>query len=66
MDPSAAMSWEGRKFLWDGRVYATADEAARVASGYEAERFEVRILEQDGTHLVYTRRVASQAAIAAS
>jgi hypothetical protein len=61
VSPSVAVSWEGRKFMWDGQVYATAGDAAGAAAGYEAERFEVRLVEQDGTFLVYTRRAAGEA-----
>lgn len=65
MSPSSTAIWEGRKFMWDGRVYATPEEAAGVVAGYENDRFEVRLVEQDGTFLVYTRRAVSQTAVSA-
>jgi hypothetical protein len=59
------MIHEGKKFMWDGRIHATAEDAAGIAGGYESDRFEVRILEQDGVFLVYTRRAVTEATVAA-
>jgi len=65
MSPSPALFQEGNKFMWDGRVYATAEEAARIAAGYENDRFDVRLHEENGAFLVYTRRAVTEAAGAA-
>ncbi len=62
MNPSLAVLFDGRNYLWDGQPCATAEEAARVAAQYERDRFEARILEQDGTFLVYTRRKVTESA----
>lgn len=64
MNPNPAMNHEGRRYMWDGRTYATAEEAAGIAAGYERDRFEVRLLEQDGAFLVYTRRAVTEATVA--
>jgi len=61
MNPNLAMIRDGKKFMWDGCPYATAEEASRAKAGYENDRFEVRLVEQDGTFLVYTRRAVKEA-----
>jgi hypothetical protein len=64
-NPDLARVEGGRKFLWDGRVYASRDEARAQAASYEADAFEVRLVEQDGQLFVYTRRPVKGAAEAA-
>ncbi|MGA8573648.1 MAG: hypothetical protein WBQ36_09525 [Desulfobaccales bacterium] len=50
---------EGRKFMWDGGNYATAEEARQVMEGYAKEGFEVQMFEEEGQFLVYSRRLAA-------
>ncbi len=50
--------FEGRRFYWDGRTYASPEEAAEAADGYREGGFEVRLLEEAEGHLVYSRREA--------
>jgi hypothetical protein len=64
MTPSLALFADGKKFMWDGRVYATREEAARAAEAYQQERFEVRTVEHGDGYLVYTRRVAAEVVVA--
>jgi hypothetical protein len=56
--PSARF-FDGRKFMQDGKVYAARQEAEGARDRYQADRFEVRLVEQDGAFLVYTRRVVT-------
>ena len=51
---------DGVKFMWDGRDYETADEAAKVKEEYEQEAFETRIVEEGDKYHVYTRRVVTE------
>ena len=54
---------DDKKFMWDGRDYASLEEAEEPRRGYQAEGFETRIVEEDECVHVYTRRVVSAAAI---
>jgi hypothetical protein len=63
MTPSSARIVGGKKFMWDGRVYSSADEAEKARSSYERDAFESWSCEEDGMFLVYTRRVVQQAAV---
>ncbi len=59
MKPGPARWFESRKFMWDGRVYASRDEAERTAAVYEGEKFEVRTVEEEGHLVLYTRRAVA-------
>ncbi len=60
MSANLAMISDGKKFMWDGRLYATKEEAAGAEQSYRNDGFEVRLVQQDKNFLVYTRRVVKQ------
>ncbi|MGA7079612.1 MAG: hypothetical protein ACLPZJ_05270 [Terriglobales bacterium] len=60
MSPDLTMITEGKKFLWDGQLYESKEEAARVADSYRSENFEVELAEEDGKFLVYSRRTVKE------
>lgn len=63
MGPPSFRVLENKKFMWDGATYADEAEASRVAEKYRAQRFEARVLAEEGAWLVFTRReVAAEAA----
>lgn len=64
MDPKLALVHDGKKFMWDGRTYESREDAAVAVAGYESDRFQVHLVEQDGAFLVYTRRVVAGDAVA--
>ena len=51
---------DGKKFMWDGRIYATEDDAATARDAYQRDGFETCTWEEAGAFLVYTRRVVKQ------
>ena len=57
MSANLAIISEGKKFMWDGQLYATREDASPIKESYEKDNFEVRMVEQDGRFLVYTRRI---------
>ncbi len=54
---------DGKKFMWDGQVYDSKALADETASNYSKDRFEVRVFEETGKYLVYTRRVVSEVVV---
>jgi hypothetical protein len=60
MSANLAMISDGKKFMWDGQSYATKEEASVAEQSYRKENFEVRVVEQEGKFLVYTRRVVKE------
>lgn len=51
------------KFMWDGEICESPDDAENKKKEYEGNEFEVRILEKEGKHLVYTRRVVTEVVV---
>ena len=60
MSPNLTMISDGKKFMWDGQLFDTRDDGLREAEAYQKDNFEVRIEEQDGKFLVYTRRTVKE------
>ncbi len=52
---------DGRKFLWDGRAYESREAALAAGKAYEGDGFETHVRDDQGQHLVYTRRLATPA-----
>ena len=60
MSPNLSLIKVGKKFMWDGRIYATREEAASNAEAYQKDNFEVQMAEADGKFLVYSRRMVKE------
>jgi hypothetical protein len=65
MSPSLTAIRDGKKFLWDGQLYETSEEASRVAQSYREENFQIQIVEEGGKFVVYTRRPVKEVAVTA-
>ena len=53
--------YEGNsKFMWDGEIYDSHKDADDKKKEYEGNEFEVRMFEQEGKHLLYTRRIVKE------
>ena len=57
MSPKLSLVFDGKKFMWDGQAHPTRAESAASEQSYAKENFEVRVVEEDGKVLLYTRRV---------
>jgi len=62
MTPSLVIFRDGKKFMWDGQVYHSREDAEKMKESYRQERFDVQMREAEGEFWLYTRRVATQAA----
>jgi hypothetical protein len=65
MSPNLSLIRGGKKFMWDGRLYASQDEASRAGEAYRNDRFEIQVIEEAGQYLVYTRRVVNEVRVIA-
>ncbi|MGD1216567.1 MAG: hypothetical protein ABR861_16425 [Terriglobales bacterium] len=65
MSPDLAMISDGKKFMWDGQLYDNREEASRAGESYQDENFEIRMVEEGGKFLVYTRRVVKEVVVTA-
>lgn len=56
----AAQTFEGRKFMWDGKTYQNQSEAEEVGQKYRSNGFEVELIVEEGQHFLFTRRVVTE------
>jgi hypothetical protein len=59
MDIPLARKVNGKKFMWDGVIYDSDDQAQQIMEDYGRDGFEVEKFVEDGQFLVYSRRVAT-------
>ena len=64
MSPTLSLIHDGKKFMWDGRFYATREEAAPAQEAYLKDNFEVQLVEEESKFLIYTRRVVKEVVVA--
>ena len=65
MSPNLAMISDGKKFMWDGQLYDSREEASQAAESYQNNDFQIQIVDESGKFLVYTRRTAKDLAVTA-
>ena len=63
MAPENVRFFEGRKFMWDGEVYPSRDEAEAKREEYAGNGFETQLVEEQDQFLVYTRRVVTEVVV---
>ncbi|NQT84592.1 hypothetical protein HQ563_16355 [bacterium] len=51
---------ENEKYMWDGAIYDTEEEAENKKAEYQEKDFQVQLFEQEGKYLLYTRRVVTE------
>ncbi|HTR22459.1 MAG TPA: hypothetical protein VMI10_00625 [Terriglobales bacterium] len=65
MSPNLSLVHEQKKFMWDGVLYGTHQEAVLAAEAYQKNNFEVFMSEDDGKVLLYTRKVIQEVVVPA-
>jgi hypothetical protein len=60
MAPQSVRFFERSKFMWDGESYDSRPAAEAKKGEYEAQGFETRLIEEEGSALLYTRRVVKE------
>lgn len=60
MEVEEARYVEKEKYMWDGTTYESQEEANNKKTEYEANNFQVQLVEQEGKYLLYTRRVVTE------
>jgi hypothetical protein len=66
MSPNISLFSDGKKFMWDGRPYATKEEASTAQEACQRDGFEVQVIAEGGKFFIYTRRTVKGVAVAAS
>jgi len=65
VNPKRSVTIDGKKFLWDGRLFKNQSDASRAAEAYRKDNFEIQMVEVGGTYLIYTRRVVKEVVVTA-
>jgi len=50
---------DNKKYMWDGKIYEDEGEALNIAAAYKKDKFDVQLIQENGKHFLYTRRVAA-------
>jgi hypothetical protein len=58
-----ARIFNGKKFMWDGKIYTTEKERREVAQKYKDDGFEVEMVEEGGEYFLFTRRVVKEVVV---
>lgn len=61
--PELAKIIESKKFMWDGKIYETEDEAKNIASIYEKDNFETKVILEENKYLVYNRKEVKEVVV---
>jgi hypothetical protein len=57
--PDVSIMINSKKFIWDGVVYESEKEAQDTMKKYKEDNFEVEMKEEEGKHLLYSRRLVT-------
>ena len=63
MAPQNVRFFDGHKFMWDDEAYDARDAAEAKRKEYADNQFETQLIEEEGTYLVYTRRVVTEVVV---
>jgi hypothetical protein len=58
-----ARVFNGKKFMWDGRVYTNEKERREIAQKYRDDGFEVEMVDEGGQYFLFTRRVVKEVVV---
>jgi len=58
-----ARIFNGKKFMWDGKVYTNEKERREIAQKYQDDGFEVEMVEEGGEYFLFTRRVVKEVVV---
>lgn len=52
--------FDGKKSMWDGRVYDDVEEMRKFRQRYQNDGFEVREVEEGKKYFLFTRRMVKE------
>ncbi len=61
--PESVKIIDGKQFMWDGETYEGMNQAKEKEESYKNDKFETRMIEEEGKHLVYTRREVTEVVV---
>ena len=58
-----ARLFDEKKYMWDGKTYSSMSEANDTKAEYEKNNFETRIVPEENSYFLFTRRVVTEIVI---
>jgi len=58
-----ARIFNGKKFMWDGKVYTDEKERREISQKYRNDGFEVELVEEENQYFLFTRRVVTEVVV---
>ena len=58
-----ARIFNGKKFMWDGKVYTDEKERREISQKYKDDGFEVELVDEGGEYFLFTRRVVTEVVV---
>ena len=58
-----ARIFNGKKFMWDGKVYTNEKERREISQKYQDDGFEVETVEEGNQYFLFTRRVVTEVVV---
>jgi len=55
--------FKGKKFMWDGQPYATAEQDREMAQKYREAGFQVELVVEGNVSYVFTRREVKEVVV---
>ncbi len=58
-----ARTFNGKKFMWDGKMYTNEKERRENSQKYKDDGFEVEMVEEENQYFLFTRRVVKEVVV---
>ena len=61
-----ARVFDGKKFMWDGKVYSNENERREALQKYKDDGFEIETAAADNQYFLFTRRMVKEVKVESS
>ncbi len=58
-----ARIFNGKKFMWDGKVYTDEKERREISQKNKDDGFEVELIDEENQYFLFTRRVVTEVVV---
>ena len=58
-----ARIFNGKKFMWDGKVHTDEKERREISQKYKDDGFEVELVDEENQYFLFTRRVVTEVVV---
>ena len=61
-----ARTFNGKKFMWDGKAYNDENERREAIQKYKDDGFEIEEVEENNQYFLFTRRIVKEVKVEGS